>query len=492
MNQVVEKDKKTRFYVAVDIGASSGRIMLAEVDAQKKLDLQEVHRFKNEIRFVDRHYRWDIDYLLEEILVGLAKVKAQGVTHCTLGIDTWAVDYCLLDTNGDLLAQPIAYRDERTDGAMEEFFKKISAETIYAKTGIQFLKFNTLYQLFREEQSLLEKADSILMIPDYLAYRLTGVKTLEITNASTTQFLEVHSEELDRELLELIGVSREKFPSIVQSGQLIGELDEELRKQRNLPFCQVIAVATHDTASAVVGVPSQSDHPVYISSGTWSLIGVENAEPIATVEAFEENYTNERGGYGTYRFLKNITGMWVVQEIARMLDNQYSYAEMAQKAYQVEPFLQYINFNEDRFTKPTNMIEEIQAACRESGQIVPETVGELVMCVYSNLALLYAHEWKILENLTGRTFDTLHIVGGGSNVKLLNQLTADVIGKTVIAGPSEATALGNVMVQLIASGVLQDLPEARQWLSKQFTYETYTPQPISDRDHFAIFRETAL
>lgn len=479
-------------HVAVDIGASSGRVMLAEVDAQKKLDLQEVHRFKNEIRFVDGHYRWDITYLLEEILMGLEKVKARGVTHCTLGIDTWAVDYCLVDKQGKLLAQPIAYRDERTDGAMEEVCDVLPAEVIYSKTGIQFLKFNTLYQLFREDTSLLDKTDCILMIPDYLAYCLTGVKCLEITNASTTQFLDVYSEELDQDLLEVIGLSREKFPPVIQSGQVIGEISEELRRERNLPFCQVIAVATHDTASAVVGVPSQSDQPVYISSGTWSLIGVENAEPIATVEAFEENYTNERGAYGTYRFLKNITGMWAVQEIARMLDYRYTYAEMAQAAYQVEPFLQYVNLNDERFTNPDNMIEELQAACRESGQVIPETVGELVMCVYSNLALAYAHECKVLEKLTGRTFDVLHIVGGGSNVKLLNQLTADVIGKPVIAGPGEATALGNVMVQMISTGQLEDVSAARTWLIQEQKLETYQPQPIADCEHLKQYQTMVL
>lgn len=479
-------------HVAVDIGASSGRVMLAEVDAQKKLDLQEVHRFKNEIRFVDGHYRWDITYLLEEILMGLEKVKARGVTHCTLGIDTWAVDYCLVDKQGKLLAQPIAYRDERTDGAMEEVCDVLPAEVIYSKTGIQFLKFNTLYQLFREDTSLLDKTDCILMIPDYLAYCLTGVKCLEITNASTTQFLDVYSEELDQDLLEVIGLSREKFPPVIQSGQVIGEISEELRRERNLPFCQVIAVATHDTASAVVGVPSQSDQPVYISSGTWSLIGVENAEPIATVEAFEENYTNERGSYGTYRFLKNITGMWAVQEIARMLDYQYTYAEMAQAAYQVEPFLQYVNLNDERFTNPDNMIEELQAACRESGQVIPETVGELVMCVYSNLALAYAHECKVLEKLTGRTFDVLHIVGGGSNVKLLNQLTADVIGKPVIADPGEATALGNVMVQMISTGQLEDVSAARTWLIQEQKLETYQPQPIADCEHLKQYQTMVL
>ncbi|MDO4432623.1 MAG: rhamnulokinase [Aerococcaceae bacterium] len=480
------------YHIAIDIGASSGRVMLAKIDTDKQFDLQEIHRFKNEISFVEGHYRWDMTYLYQEILAGVAKVKAQGVESCTLAIDTWAVDYCLLDKEGQLLAQPIAYRDERTDGAMEAFFQRIPSEVVYAKTGIQFLKFNTLYQLFREDRDLLEQTDQILMIPDYLAYLLTGQKTLEVTNASTTQFLDVNSENLDEDLLAAIGVPKEKFPPVVQSGAVIGDILPELEEAYQLPHCKVIAAATHDTASAVVGVPSISEDFAYISSGTWSLIGLENQLPIATPRAFEQNYTNERGAYQTYRFLKNITGMWAVQEIARMLDYKYSYAEMAQLAYQVEPFLQYVNLNDDRFTKPDNMIEEIQAACRESGQIIPETVGELVMCVYSNLALIYAHEWKVMQELSGKELEVLHIVGGGSNVKLLNQLTADVIGKPVIAGPGEATAIGNLMVQFISEGIFSDLKAARAWLKEQFDYETYQPEPISDIDHLAKFRQTIL
>lgn len=479
-------------HIAVDIGASSGRVMLARLNHNKELSLEEIHRFKNEIRFIDGHYRWDISYLFKEILIGLSKVKSSGVVQATIGIDTWAVDYCLLDKNGELLAQPIAYRDERTNGAMEEVFQTIPAETIYAKTGIQFLKFNTLYQLYREDRELLNKTSSVLMIPDYLAYLLTGQQTLEITNASTTQLLEVHSEELDQDLLDLLQLSREKFPRVVQSGEVIGEVLSDLQATYDLPECKVIAVGTHDTASAVIGVPSTATHPAYISSGTWSLIGLENQSPITSQEAFEQNYTNERGAYHTYRFLKNITGMWAVQEIARNLDYRYSYAEMAQEAYQVEPFLQYVNLNNDRFTKPQNMIEEIQTYCRETNQIVPETVGELTMCIYSNLALIYAHEWKNMQELSNQPCDTLHIVGGGSNVKLLNQLTADVIGKPVVAGPSEATAIGNVMVQLISEGLFASVREARAWLKEQFVYDTYQPQPIGDREHLALFREKVI
>ncbi|WP_161978760.1 rhamnulokinase [Streptococcus sp. S784/96/1] len=478
------------YHVAVDIGASSGRVILA--DTRQSLELTEIHRFKNGFTKQNGHDRWNVSQLLKEILTGLEKVKTKGVMDCTIGIDTWAVDYVLLDKEGNLLEEPIAYRDARTQGMMEKVFKSIPKNVVYEKTGIQFLNFNTLYQLCAEERELLEKAQDILLIPDYIAYRLTDQKVGEVTNVSTTQYLNIHSRDYDKDLLDVAGVSLDQLPELMETGTVIGEILPELYETYDLPKARVIAVATHDTGSAVVGVPATSENWAYISSGTWSLIGVENSEPLATQPAFEENYTNEWGAYKTYRFLKNITGMWAVQEIARMLDYQYSFAEMAEQAYQVEPFLQYINLNDDRFTNPKNMIEEIQAACRESNQIVPKTVGELVMCVYSNLALAYAHEWKVLERLTGKELEVLHIVGGGSNVKLLNQLTADVIGKTVIAGPSEATAIGNIMVQMISSGELENLAEARAWLAKNQALDRYEPQPIADRDHLKQYQKTVF
>ncbi|WP_161980741.1 rhamnulokinase [Streptococcus sp. S784/96/1] len=475
------------YHVAVDIGASSGRVILA--DTRQSLELTEIHRFKNGFTKQNGHDRWNVSQLLNEILAGLEKVKTKGVMDCTVGIDTWAVDYVLLDKEGNLLEEPIAYRDARTQGMMEKVFESIPKNVVYEKTGIQFLNFNTLYQLCAEERELLEKSQDILLIPDYIAYRLTGQKVGEVTNVSTTQYLNIHSRDYDKDLLDVAGVSLDQLPELMETGTVIGEILPELYETYDLPKARVIAVATHDTGSAVVGVPATSENWAYISSGTWSLIGVENSEPLATQPAFEENYTNEWGAYKTYRFLKNITGMWAVQEIARMLDYQYSFAEMAEQAYQVEPFLQYINLNDDRFTNPKNMIEEIQAACRESNQIVPKTVGELVMCVYSNLALAYAHEWKVLERLTGKELEVLHIVGGGSNVKLLNQLTADVIGKPVIAGPSEATAIGNIMVQMISSGELENLAEARAWLAKNQAFDRYEPQPIADRDHLKQYQK---
>ena len=372
---------------------------------------------------------------------------------------------------------------------MEKVFQKLPAKNIYEKTGIQFLNFNTLFQYVSEVPQLLEETDTSLLIPDYLAYRLTGRQVAEVSNASTTQLLNIHHRDYDYDLLDLAGIKASQLPDLVETGTYLGPLLRENFKDYKLPYVEVYAVATHDTASAVVGVPATSKDFAYISSGTWSLIGVELTSPIVTKESQEANYTNEWGAYQTYRFLKNITGMWTVQEIARCLDYQYSYAEMAEQASQVSPFEQYVNLNDERFTNPEQMIQEIQAYCRETGQKVPETVGELTMCVYSNLALIYGAEWKRLEKLTGKFFEALHIVGGGSNVALLNQLTANVIQKPVIAGPGEGTAIGNLLVQLISSGTFSNLREARAFLKEEISLKEFFPDFTMETDHLKNFQQ---
>lgn len=467
-------------YVAIDIGASSGRLIVANTD--RGLEIKEIHRFENGFKLIRGHERWNMTQLVQEILIGLEKVKKQGITTCTIGIDTWAVDYVLLDKDGHMLDEPIAYRDKRTHGIMEKVFSKISKQQIYMKTGIQFLNFNTLFQLYAEDKALLKRTAEILMIPDYIAYVLTGKKVSEVTNQSTTQYLNIQNRDFDEELLQVIGINKNQLPKLIETGQIIGDIQPILHDTYDLPVATVVAVATHDTASAVIGVPATNEKWGYLSSGTWSLIGVEQENPNTGTDSYNENYTNEWGGYQTYRFLKNIAGLWPVQEIARMLEHQYTFSELTEQAEQVKPFLQYVNFNEERFINPINMIEEIQTVCRESHQTVPETVGELVMCVYSNLALNYAHEWKVLQRLTDQELDVLHIVGGGSNIRLLNQLTADVIEKPVISGPGEATAFGNIMVQMITAGELKDLRQARQWLADNQTYIRYEPRWMTDED----------
>ena len=466
-------------HVAVDIGASSGRVIVAKYE-DNHFEVSEVHRFKNGFQQVDGHDRWNIDDLFQNILMGLAIVKECGIEECTLGIDTWAVDYVLVK-DGEKLGHPIAYRDSRTQKGVENVFAKITKEELYSKTGIQFLPFNTVFQYAAEGNDVLRSAEKSLLIPDYLAYQLTGVMVAEETNASTTQLLNPHHKTYDIELLEIAGVTPHQLPELVAAGTYIGDVTDALRAEYDLPATHVFAVATHDTASAVVGVPATNERFAYISSGTWSLIGTELKEPLITEETQKQNYTNEWGAYETIRFLKNITGMWSIQEIARMLDYQYSYQEMADAAKKVAPFEQFVDLNDDRFTNPQNMIEEIQAYCKETNQKVPETVGELTMCVYSNLAFLYAHELEHLERLTGHSFDVIHIVGGGSNVSILNQLTATVTGKTVVAGPGEATALGNLLVQMIADGKLESLQHARQFLREQIELNIFEPEESKNK-----------
>ena len=466
-------------HVAVDIGASSGRVIVAKYE-DNHFEVSEVHRFKNGFQQVDGHDRWNIDDLFQNILMGLEKVKERGIEECTLGIDTWAVDYVLVK-DGEKLGHPIAYRDSRTQKGVENVFAKITKEELYSKTGIQFLPFNTVFQYAAEENDVLRSAEKSLLIPDYLAYQLTGVMVAEETNASTTQLLNSYHKTYDVELLEIAGVRPHQLPELVATGTYIGDVTDDLRAEYDLPATHVYAVATHDTASAVVGVPATNERFAYISSGTWSLIGTELKEPLITEETQKQNYTNEWGAYETIRFLKNITGMWSVQEIARMLDYQYSYQEMADAAKKVAPFQQFVDLNDDRFTNPQNMIEEIQAYCKETNQKLPETVGELTMCVYSNLALLYAYELEHLERLVEHSFDAIHIVGGGSNVSLLNQLTATVTEKTVVAGPGEATALGNLLVQMIADGKLESLQHARQFLREQSKLNIFEPEESKNK-----------
>lgn len=465
-------------HIAVDIGASSGRLVLGTV-VDGSLSLAEIHRFSNGFTERDGSCFWDIDYLFAEILLGLQKAKAAGISKCTLGIDTWAVDYVLLDAEGKRIQEVYAYRDRRTDGVMEEVAERISPETVYAKTGIQQLSFNTLYQLYIHNREELAAADQILLVPDYLYYRLCGRKINEVTNASTTQLLNLEQREFDSDLLALLGLKREQFATLTEPGERLGSLSETLMEQYDLPECQLICAATHDTASAVLGVPMPNGRSsAYISSGTWSLLGVELEQPINTPRAMEANYTNEWGAFGTFRFLKNIMGLWLIQEVRRLDGERYSFAELAELAGAAKGFRSLIPCNGPRFLNPDNMIEEIRAACAESGQPVPESPGELARCIFDSLALSYRSYLAELEQLTGRPVELLQIVGGGANNTLLCQLTADVIGREVLAGPVEATALGNIAVQLIQTGAVDDIREARTIIGNSFEIKSYLPRPL--------------
>lgn len=463
------------YHIAVDIGASSGRLILAEVHKDSELAIQEIHRFENKFSNIRGFDRWDINYLIDEIIVGLQIAKSLGIDKTTLGIDTWAVDYCLIDKSGGLIDLPISYRDQRTNNIIDKVFNKISKQDIYKKTGIQFQEFNTLFQLYVENKELLETTDKILMIPDYIAYVLSGKMVSETTNISTTQLMNLEKMDFDEELLEIISIDKNKFAETVETGKILGDLKKELTQQYNLPECTIISVATHDTASAILGVPTLEQEWIYLSSGTWSLIGVENERAITSRGALDANFSNEWGAYNTFRFLKNIPGMWFIQEIAKDFKNQYTYGEMAKEAHKIAPYLQTIDLEDKRFTNPKNMVQELQDYCHEKNLIIPETVGELTMCIYSNLALAYASACQEIEELTNKKIDVLHVIGGGSNIELLNQLTADSTNKKIISGPGEATALGNILVQLISTGFLKDIKEARKWLKDQIETKEYLP-----------------
>lgn len=469
-------------FIAIDIGASSGRLMLSRWE-NEQITLEEIHRFKNGFRPHEGFDRWAIDYLIQEILVGLQKVKQAGINDCFVGIDTWAVDYCLIDQAGERLGDPVAYRDSRTNDAIAAFAQRYSLQKLYEKTGIQLQPFNTIFQLAAEEAQLLQKADKLLLIPDYLGYVFTGKMVTEKTNASTMQLLNANTQTWDAELLAEIGVTEGLFPPLVDAGTVLGALQTQKFPAYDLPQATFVTVASHDTASAIIGTPGEGSDWGYISSGTWSLLGIETKVPNVSLAAFDENYTNEWGAHNTIRFLKNIMGMWLIQEVARQQDYQYSYAELAELAQATPAFQQFVDVNDPRFLNPENMITELQAYCRETQQKVPETAGELARCVYDNLALCYASELQKLEQLTGTTskLQKLHIVGGGSNNRFLNQLTADAAQLTIEAGPSEATAIGNLLMQMMSAGIFTSLAEARRAVKHSFPCSVHEPQPFDHK-----------
>ncbi len=462
-------------YVAVDIGASSGRLILAQLN-HDQIQLKEVHRFANGFVKKDRHDRWDIDHLIEEIFIGLEKVKQLGITEVKLGIDTWAVDYVLIDMDGQKICDPISYRDHRTDNTVADLTSVVSKAVIYQKTGIQFLNFNTLYQLYEEDKQYLAKTDKIMMIPDYVGYVLTGNAVTEVTNASTTQMLNLREGLFDHDLLEEVNVKPEQFPRLVEAGTILGNIRYKWHLKYDIPDTEVITVATHDTASAVLGSIVDGKNWAFLSSGTWSLLGAELNTPENGSAAFADNYTNEWGAYGTYRFLKNIMGLWICQRVKHEYHDQYSFAELAQLAAEEEPFQQFIDVNDKRFENPTSMIAELQDYCRETNQVIPKTPSQIMMAIYSNLSLFYANELSKLSHILGHKIENLNIVGGGSNVALMNQLTSTLANVTVYAGPGEATAIGNIIVQMITNHDVQDIHHGRQLIKSSFNIKKYTAE----------------
>ncbi|GAA4070598.1 rhamnulokinase [Amphibacillus indicireducens] len=463
-------------HLAVDIGASSGRVMAGFIRADK-LNLVEIYRFNNQMMNKADYLCWDIDHLYQSIKIGVKRAIEEQFQPISLAIDTWAVDFVLLDDNDQLLTDAVAYRDDRTDGMMEEVFRIIGREEIYQRTGIQFQPFNTIYQLKalqNQEPEILAKAKTFLMIPDYLNYLLTGKKANEYTNATSTQLIHLATNDWDDVLIEKLGFPREIFQSIELPKTSLGMIKADLVEEFGVEF-EVILPATHDTGSAVVAVPEQSE-TIYLSSGTWSLMGVETEKAIATPEAHSYNFTNEGGLDYRYRFLKNIMGLWMIQEVKRLFQDQYSFADFVDLAKEADHFNSLVDVNDQRFLNPDHMIETIRTVCRENNQAVPETPGEIARTIYLSLARSYQKTIEEIEYLTDQTYKHVNIIGGGCQNEFLNQLLADFSDKTVLAGPVEATAIGNVIVQLLATGQLTSLAEARQLIKDSFLIKTFRPR----------------
>ena len=473
-----------QYYLAIDIGASSGRHILGSVE-NGKIVLEEVFRFDNKQVHKNGHDCWDMDNLWNGILGGLKACKELGKIPKTVGIDTWGVDYVLLDENDKPVGDAVAYRDSRTAGMDAVVEQAIPAELLYEKTGIQKQLFNTIYQLAalkNEHPEQLEKAKSLLMIPDYFNFLLTGVKKQEYTNATTSNLVNAKEKKWDREIIERLGLPQGLFGELAMPGTVVGEFTEAIREEVGYS-ATVILPATHDTGSAFLAVPAKDDNAAYLSSGTWSLLGVENAEPITTEESRLENFTNEGGAWYRFRYLKNIMGLWMIQSIRRELNGtayvagrtskyadgkQWSFPDLIEAAKGAAGFISVVDANDDSFLAPESMIDAIKAYCEKTGQAVPETVGEIMQCVYRSLAKLYREAVQGLSAITGRTYTSLNIVGGGCQDMYLNQLTANATGLTVYAGPVEGTAIGNLVVQFIAAGEFEDLQSTRNAIKESF------------------------
>lgn len=465
-----------KYYLAVDIGASSGRHMLAHRE-DGKIVLEEIYRFPNGMDMRQGEKVWDADRLFAEIKTGMKKCKELNKIPVSMGIDTWAVDFVLLDKEDKRIGNAVAYRDDRTAGMDAEVYKLIPEEELYERTGIQKQIFNTVYQLMALKQKrpeYLEKADKLLMIPDYFHYLLTGKAVTEYTNATTTQLVSPQSKDWDRELIEKSGYPVSIFQEIQMPGTELGSLKEEIAEEIGYS-CKVVLPVTHDTGSAVMAVPSNSDDMLYISSGTWSLMGTELMEADCSERSRQHNLTNEGGYNYRFRYLKNIMGLWMIQSVKKEIGGDKGFGEICEMASGCE-ITSLVNCNDDRFLAPENMTEEVKAACRESGQQVPEGIAQTAAVIYNSLARCYAETKEEIEEMTGKTYDRIHIVGGGANADYLNRLTAKAAKVPVYAGPTEATAIGNISAQMIADGELSSLTEARESIFASFSIKKYEPE----------------
>ena len=472
--------------LAIDLGASSGRGIIAKIE-DGKINLKEIHRFQNNGVWAGNDFLWDVLHLLDEIKQAIVKANNDGGFDL-IGIDTWGVDYALLDSDGALLTNPVHYRDVRNATGRKEASEVMDIKEIYKKTGIQILDFNTLFQLVYEKNHknhILENAKTFLFMPDLLNYFLTGVAKNEYTIASTSQMLNPYTKNWDFDLLEKFGINTDIFCDIIMPGKKIGQLSDKVCEELKVKKADVIAVGSHDTASAVVSVPSDKKDFVYISCGTWSLFGTELDEPNITEKGYLSSYTNEGGCGGKIRFLTNIMGLWLIQESRRTYKKEgkdLTFADLEAQARESEPFKCFIDPDYPEFGKPGDIPGRIAEYCKKTGQRAPETIGETVRCIYESLALKYRLALINLEDISGKKFEKINIVGGGTKDPFLCAMTSDACNIDVDAGPVEATALGNIAMCLISAGEIKDITEARKIIANSFPLKSYKPNHTKEWD----------
>lgn len=486
--------KRTNRVLAFDFGASSGRAILGIYDGER-ITLDEIHRFANDPVRVNGTLYWDVLRLFHEIKQGMLLAHHRGGFD-SIGIDTWGVDFGLIDEHGCLLENPVHYRDQRTNGFVQRCAAWIPNDQFYNITGNQFMEINTAYQLrslVEQRPHLLERAHTLLLMPDLFNYLLTGVMRTEYTIASTTQLLDARERIWSQPLIEALQIPNRLFTDIVHPNTVMGTLSEDITSELGIPSVPVISVASHDTQSAVMAVPTEHKDFIFISCGTWSLIGTELEQPLMNETSYRYNMTNEGGYKGTSTFMKNIIGLWIIQESRRHWQREgmhYSFAELEALAMEAKPFQCFIDPDAPEFTPPGNLPQRIQEYCRRTDQIVPETVGEIVRCINESLALKYRYAFEQIQDCTGKMYDTIHMVGGGIQSRLLCQMTANSCQRSVIAGPIEATILGNIASQLIAAEEIQDIRQARDVIANSQEIIQYTPQE-SDcwNEAFQVFKQ---
>ena len=463
-----ESNSKGKYYLAIDMGASSGRHILASL-VDGKLELEEVYRFENGMVDKNGSLCWDHRRLSQEIKNGLKKCKELGKVPTTMAIDTWGVDHVLLDEEDQILGDTFGYRDSRTTGMDQRVYEIISEEDLYARTGIEKMLINTIYQLMAvkvNHPEVLQKAKALLMTPDYFNFLLTGVKKNEYTIATTSQLVNAKAKEWDFELIEMLGLNPQMFQPLSPPKTTVGEFTKEIQEEVGFN-CTVVLAGSHDTASAVLAVPTNEEDVLYISSGTWSLMGIERKEPDCSEDSRVANFTNEGGVDYRIRYLKNLMGLWMIQSVKKEFEEDLSYAQICQLA-EAENIASLVDCNDPSFMAPKSMICAVKEYCKKTHQQIPESVGEIAAVIYNSLAKCYQDTAREIEKITGKTYDTIHVIGGGSNAEYLNELTAKYTGKKVCAGPGEATAIGSVLAQMLADGTFKSINEARECVVKSF------------------------